>query len=266
MKILFIGDIAGRAGRDALEKHLPTVKEQYKPDVIIVNVDNAAGGYGVTEKVAQEIYGMGAHCLTTGDHVWDKREIVGYIERDKNMIRAANFPAGAFGRGTWEHVLPNGKKILIVHLIGRVFMPPLDCPFVALDNILKNYTLGKNVHAIFVDMHAEATSEKMAIAHFVDGRVSAVVGTHTHIPTNDAHILAGGTAYQTDAGMTGDYDSVIGMKKDMAVYKMMKKMPTEKLSPAEGEGTVCGTFIETDDSTGLAKSIIPIKIGGILGR
>jgi metallophosphoesterase (TIGR00282 family) len=264
MRILFLGDVVGRAGRDAIEKHLPELKEKLKTDFVIVNVDNASHGFGVTCKIADDLLALGVDCLTGGDHIWNQKEIIPYIDREKRLIRPSNFPPGIPGQGTYLKELRDGRKILVMHLMGRVFLEGYDDPFRGADEILKRYNLGQSVQAIFVDMHAEATSEKMAIAHYLDGRVSAVVGTHTHVPTADAQILDKGTALQTDAGMCGDYNSVIGFKPDIPIQRFVRKLAVEKMSPNDGEGTVCGTFIETDDKTGLAKEIRPIRIGGRL--
>lgn len=261
MKILFVGDVAARAGRDAIVKYLPECQKALAPDVIIVNGENAAHGIGINEKIAREIYDAGAHVITLGNHSWDQREVIPYIQREPNLIRPINYPAGTPGNGYVIYALPDGRRILVVNAMGRLFMDPLDDPFAALDNLIKANPMGKNVKAIFVDFHAEATSEKMALAHYLDGRVSAVVGTHTHIPTADAQILPNGTAFQADAGMTGDYNSVIGMKIDTPIMRFTRKFALEKLSPAEGEGTLCGVLVETDDATGLAKSIQPVRKG-----
>ena len=265
MKILFLGDIVGRAGRDGLAKHLPDLKTRLKPDVTIVNVENAAAGFGVTDKLAKEFFALGTDVLTTGNHVWDQRELVGSIEQEPRLLRPLNYPEGTPGRGHYIHALPNGKKILVANVMGRLFMEPvLDDPFVTTEKLLSQYRLGQNIAAIFIDFHGETTSEKMAFGHVVDGRVSAVVGTHTHVPTADDQILPKGTAYQTDAGMCGDYDSVIGMKKELSIWKFTRKIPGERMTPAEGEATVCGTLIAVDDATGLAKEITAVRAGGRL--
>ncbi|MCB1558657.1 MAG: TIGR00282 family metallophosphoesterase [Alphaproteobacteria bacterium] len=261
MKILFIGDVAARSGRDALAQYLPTVKAECEPDVIIVNGENAAHGIGINDKICKEFFDLGVDVITLGNHSWDQREVIPYIEREKKLIRPLNYPAGTPGNGWVVHTLPNGQKILVINAMGQLFMDPLDNPFNAIDVLLKTYKLNEKVNAIFVDFHAEATSEKMALAHYLDGRVSAVVGTHTHIPTADAQIFPQGTAFQSDAGMTGDYNSVIGMKKDTPIMRFSRKISFERLSPAEGDGTMCGTLIETDNNTGLAKSIRPIRRG-----
>ncbi len=267
MRILFLGDVMGRSGRDAVKKHLPDLRARLKPDVVIINVENAAAGAGVTIKQAEEFLADGADCLTTGNHVWDQRELIGAIDGMPRLLRPLNYPAGTPGRGLYLHTLQDGRKILVVHVMGRVFIEPqLDDPFAATENALASYRLGSGggAQAIFIDMHAEASSERMAFAHNFDGRVSAVVGTHTHIPTADMQILPKGTAYQTDVGMCGDYDSVIGVRKDIPIAKFTRKMPTERYVPAEGEATVCGTFIVTNDVTGLAVSVDAVRIGGRL--
>ena len=264
MRILFVGDIVGRSGRDAVEKHLPDLKERLKLDLVIVNVDNAAHGFGVTGKIADDFFSLGVDCLTGGDHIWNQKEIIPYIDREKRLIRAHNYPPGIPGQSTYIKELSDGRKALIIHVMGRLFLEGYDDPFRAVDDVLKKHTLGNTVQAIFVDIHAEATSEKMALAQYLDGRVSAVVGTHTHIPTADAQIFPKGTAFQTDAGMTGDYNSVIGFKPDIPIQRFTRKFSIEKLVPNDGEGTLCGTFVETDDATGHAKSVQPVRIGGRL--
>lgn len=262
MKILFIGDVVGRTGRDALHKHIPGLKRSLEPDIIIANGDNAAHGRGITEVICKEFYELGIDCITSGDHVWDQREMLSYISRDHNIIRPANYVGGTPGIGSWSKTLPDGQTITVLHLQGRTFMNPIEDPFAAADSFLKKHKIGSDNH-IFIDFHAEATSEKVALGHYLDGHVSAVIGTHTHIPTADHMILPGGTAYQTDAGMTADYNSVIGADKNNAIDRFVKQMP-RTLPPAEEDATLCGTFIITDNNTGLAKDIKPIRIGGIL--
>lgn len=265
MRILFFGDVMGRSGRDGLAKDLPDLRARLKPDVIIANAENAAGGYGITVKLAQEFHALGIDCLTTGNHIWGQRELVGTIDSDPCLLRPLNYPEGTPGRGSILHALPDGRKIMIVNVMARLFMEPaLDDPFAVTEKLLAQHRLGQSAQAIFVDFHGEASSEKMAFAHVCDGRVSAVVGTHSHIPTADEQILPKGTAYMTDAGMCGDYDSVIGMRKELAIWKFTRKIPGERLIPAEGEATICGAFIVTDDATGLAKSIEPVRVGGRL--
>ncbi len=261
MRILFIGDIVGRSGRDAFIQHLPMLKDKLKPDVIIVNGDNAAHGFGISVKICEEFFGLGVDCITGGNHVWDQREIISFIGREERLLRTENYPKGVPGRGYYLKTLADGRKILILHLMGRLFMPDLEDPFRVADEVLSKYILGSNVNSIFVDIHAEATSEKMALAQYLNGRVSAVIGTHTHMPTADLQILSKGTGFQADAGMTGDYDTVIGMKYDVPVQRFTKSFSTDKLSPGDGEGTLCGTFLTTDDKSGLAVSIDPVRIG-----
>lgn len=260
MRILFIGDVMGRSGREAVAKHLPPLKRDLRADVTIVNGENAAHGAGITEKICEELYAAGADCITTGNHVWDQREIIPYIARDPKLLRPLNFPKDTTGNGAYLHVTGDGQKILIVNAMARLFMDAIDCPFMGTDSLLSGYKLGRDADAIFIDFHGEATSEKLSYGHYFDGRVSAIVGTHTHIPTADAQILPKGTAYQSDAGMTGDYDSIIGVKKEPAIHRFVKKTPTERALPADGEATLCGTFIETN-GRGLAVRIEPVVIG-----
>ncbi len=260
MRILFIGDLMGRSGRDALAKHLPDLKTRLKPDVIIVNGDNAAHGMGINEKICQELFSWGVHVVTGGNHVWDQRDVIPYIAREPRLLRPQNYPEVLPGGGVYKYTTEKGKTILITHMLTRLFMDPLDDPFAMMDKILKPYQLGVNINAVFLDFHGEATSEKMVMAHYLDGRVSAVVGTHTHLPTADCQILDRGTAFQSDAGMTGDYNSVIGMKAGAPVQRFTRKFSIEKLSPAEGEGTVCGTFIVTHDN-GTTQRIAPVRVG-----
>ncbi len=265
MRILFFGDVVGRSGREGLARHLPMLKEQLKPDVIIVNVENAAAGRGVTPKLAEEFYALGAHCLTTGNHVWAQKELIGVIDKDAHLLRPLNYPEGTPGRGSTIYTLPDGRKILVVNVMGQLFIEPvLDDPFVVTEKLVAQHRIGQTVQAIFIDFHAEATSEKAAFCHVFDGRVSAVIGTHTHIPTADEQILPQGTAYLSDAGMCGDYDSVIGVKKELSIWRFLRKIPGERFAPAEGEATACGVFVVTDDSTGLAQSIDRVQVGGKL--
>lgn len=261
MRLLFIGDIMGRSGREALARHLPSLQKNLKPHMVIVNGENAASGAGITPKICAEFYALGVDCITTGNHVWDQREIIPYIARDPKLIRPANFPLQTPGQGYYKHELKDGRRVLIVNMMGRLFMDALDDPFKKIDEILEKEKLMQSADAIFIDLHGEATSEKMAFGHHVSGRVSAVIGTHTHVPTADAHVMKGGTAFMSDAGMTGDYDSVIGVEKSMSLYRFLKKMPGERFQPARGDGMLCGALITTDDRTGLAQKIEPVRIG-----
>ncbi len=260
MRLLFIGDIVGRDGRDAVARYLPDLRNKLKLDGVILNADNAANGLGVTEQNCIDFFALGVDCVTTGNHVWDKREIIPYFDREPRLIRAVNFPAGTIGNGHYVFQTEGGQRVLVIHALARVFMDPLDCPFTGVDAVLKSYQLGRNVDAIFVDFHGEASSEKMAFGHYLDGRVTAVVGTHTHIPTADCHVLNSGTGFQSDAGMTGNYDSVIGVKKEVPIHRFVKQTPTGRMSPAEGEATFCGTYIETAQN-GLCARIEPVILG-----
>lgn len=264
MNILFLGDLVGRTGRQAAVAALPRFRRDLALDFVVVNGENAAGGFGITEKICDELYEAGADVVTTGNHVWDQKETVGFIGNDGRLLRPENFPAGTPGRGYGIYTARNGRAVLVANLMGRLFMDPLDDPFAAAERILAIVQLGRDVAALLFDFHAEATSEKMAFAHMVDGRASLVVGTHTHVPTADQMILPGGTAYMSDAGMCGDYDSVIGMRKTEPVRRFVSKLPTERMTPAEGPATVCGLYLETDDATGLARRIEPLRDGGRL--
>lgn len=263
MKLLFIGDIVGRAGRDAVKEHLPGLRKDLALDCVITNAENAAHGFGITEKICAELYEAGVDIITLGNHAWDQREVIPYLERDKTLVRPINYPPGTPGRGVVKHKLPGGKQIVVINVMGRLFMELLDNPFFAVDQALQQYKLGHNVDAVVLDVHAEATSEKMAMGHYFDGRVSFVVGTHTHIPTADAMILGGGTAYQSDAGMSGSYDSVIGMDKKACIDRFIKKPVLERMTPAKGEGTLSGVYVVLNDK-GLAEHIEPVRLGGRL--
>lgn len=264
MNILFCGDVMGRPGREAVKKYVPDLRRDLMLDLVVVNAENAAHGAGLTERLCGEFYDCGVDVLTTGNHVWDQRELIAYVERDPRILRPANFPVGTPGAGSRLHRLDDGRTALVVNLMGRLFMDALDDPFARLEAILADHRLAAGPTAILVDIHAEASSEKMAIGHFADGRVSAVFGSHSHIPTADAQIFPGGTAYQTDAGMCGDYDSVIGLQKVPAVRRFVTKMPGERPQVAEGEGTLCGVLVATDDASGLATRVEPVRIGGRL--
>lgn len=263
MKLLFCGDIVGRAGRDAVLKHLPLVRREFGVDAAVVSGDNASGGFGITPATARDLLLGGADIVTGGDHVWDQKEIIPFLEQERRLLRPANLPDGAPGAG-FALVDVAGKKLLVVHLLGQVFHKEhADCPFRTADRILETYRMGSNVSAIFVDMHAEATSEKNAIGHHLAGRVSAVIGSHTHVPTADARILKAGTAYMTDAGMCGDYNSIIGFAPEGPMRRFLTKIPKSKMEPAAGEGTFCAVLVETEDASGKALSITPIRRGGV---
>lgn len=262
---MFLGDVVGKAGREAVYHHLPLLRAQLKPDVVVVNGENAAHGFGITEDIFQKLREAGADVVTLGNHSFDQREALVFIAREDRMIRPLNWPNGCPGAGTCLFETPMGRRVLVINAMGRVMVEPmLDDPFPAVDRALEACKLGRDCDAIILDFHAEASSEKMAMGHFCDGRASLIVGTHTHTPTADHHVLKGGTAYQTDAGMCGDYDSVIGMDKAEPLQRFLHKLPIERMKPAEGEATVCGLIVETDDISGLAKRVGPIRVGGLL--
>jgi metallophosphoesterase (TIGR00282 family) len=264
MRILFCGDVMGRVGREAVITRVPELRKKLSLDFVAINGENAAGGYGITDKLCQEFYAAGVDCITTGNHVWDQRELIGTIDGDPKLLRPLNFPKGTPGRGANVYTTRTGRKVLVANVMTRLFMDALDDPFAALETLFVQHRLTATAHAILVDIHGEATSEKMALGHLCDGRASLAVGTHSHVPTADWQILPKGTAYQTDAGMCGDYDSVIGMKKETAIARFVRKLPGERLLPAEGEATLCATFVETDDMSGLAKRVAPVRLGGRL--
>jgi len=266
MRILFLGDIVGRSGRDAIAARLPSLKAALHADLAIVNVENASHGFGCSPEMAQAFFAAGADVLTLGNHAWDRRELAGYIETERRLIRPLNFPPGTPGQGSVMVGLADGRRVLVLQTMGRLFMEPTDDPFRLTAELLGRHRLGTTVQAIVADIHAEATSEKLGYAHSFDGRMSFVVGTHTHVPTADHQILPGGTAYQSDAGMCGDYDSVIGMDKAVASARFWRRIPGERLAPAEGEATLCGVFVETADATGLATRIEPVRVGGRLSQ
>ena len=265
MRILFLGDVMGRAGRAAVTAHLPRLRADWRLDFIIINGENASNGMGLSGDHAKLLFDAGADCVTLGDHAFDQKDMLQHIGSDTRILRPLNYAKGAPGRGHRVFDAPGGRKVLVAQVLGQVFMKrPFDDPFSALEPVLKAHPPGGMVQAAIVDMHCEATSEKMAMGHYCDGRVSLVVGTHTHVPTADAQILPGGTAYLTDAGMCGDYNSVIGMDKAEPMRRFITGMPKSRFSPALGEATLSGVFVETDDRTGLAKSVRMIRVGGRL--
>ncbi len=268
MRIAFFGDVVGRAGREGLTEHLPALRRALGLEFVIVNAENAAAGFGITESTARELFAAGADCLTLGNHSWDQKEALTYILRESRLLRPLNYPAMAQapGRGAQLFETERGRRVLVVSLLGRVHMDALDDPFAAVDAELAACPLVEAADAVVVDMHAEATSEKMAMGHFCDGRASMVVGTHTHVPTSDHQILPGGTGYQTDAGACADYDSVIGNQKEEPLRRFTTRIAGGRYRPAEGPATVCGVYLETDEATGLARRIEPIRVGGRLSR
>jgi hypothetical protein len=268
MRLAFFGDVVGRAGRAALAAHLPRLRVELALDFVVVNGENAAGGFGITEATAQDIFAAGADCITLGNHSWDQPEALTYIEREQRLLRPYNYPATLTipGRGSQLFTLPSGQRVFVIQLHGSAFMEPLDDPVQAAARALEEAPLRRVADAVIIEMHAEATAEKYIMGHFCDGRATLVVGAHTHVPTADAHILPGGTAYMSDAGMCGDYDSVIGMKKGPIVQRAATRLPTERKSPAEGPATVCGVMVVADPETGLARKVEPIRVGGRLSE
>ncbi len=261
MKIIFIGDIVGRSGRESIFRGLPNLKTKFNPDIIIANAENAASGYGLTKKIASELFDQKIDVLTLGNHSWDQNEMLSYIEECPKIIRPINYPDGVPGKGEIRITLEDGRTLLVIQVMLRLFMGlSLDDPFKVLRERLTSEFLGKTSNSILVDMHGETTSEKNAFAHYFDGKVTAILGTHTHIPTADARILNKKTAYQTDVGMTGDYNSVIGYKKENPIHAFVKGFRAEgRFQPAEGEAEICGSFIESDDNVGFATLIEPFK-------
>jgi len=264
MKFVFLGDIVGRTGRVAVAKRMPEIRERLKPDFVVVNGENAAGGFGITSDICRDLFKAGVDVITGGNHSWDQREAFRFIEQEPRLMRPANFPKGTPGRGVAVFETQAGKKVAIVNVMGRIFMDPLDDPFAAVETALGQHRLGQTADFVLVDVHAEATSEKMAMGHFADGKASLVVGTHSHVPTADAQILPGGTAYQTDAGMCGDYNSVIGMRIEEPLRRFTKKINGGRFEAAKGEATICGVYVEADPVTGLANQVCPIRLGGRL--
>ena len=264
MRILFLGDVVGRSGREAIAAELPALRQSLKLDFVVVNGENASHGFGLAPAMADAFFAAGADVITLGNHAWDRKELLGYIETQPRLIRPMNYPPGTPGHGSVVAELPDGRRVLVLQVLGRLFMEPNDDPFRMTAELLGRHRLGGTVDAIIADFHGEATSEKMAYGHSFDGRVSLVVGTHTHVPTADTQILPGGTAYQSDAGMCGDYDSVIGMDKGVAAAKFWKRVPGERLAPSDGVASLCGVFVETDARTGLAVRAEPFRTGGRL--
>ncbi len=264
MKVLFLGDVVGRAGRKAITRHLPKLRKDLDLDVVVCNAENMAGGFGITPATCQELYDAGVDVITLGNHSFDNPQGISAIENDERILRPVNYPPSTVpGRGAGLFEI-KGFRVLVINVLGRVFMDSLDDPFQAVEKELSAAPLGEAADFVLVDMHAEATSEKNGMGYFCDGRASVVVGTHQHVPTADARILPGGTAYQTDAGMCGDYNSVIGMDIEEPLHRFTKRMRQSRFTPASGDGTMCGVFVETDNRTGLAIKVEPVRIGGVL--
>jgi metallophosphoesterase (TIGR00282 family) len=264
MRLLFCGDVVGRSGRDVVCRELPRLRAELGLDFVVLNGENAAGGFGITKPICEQLYEAGVDAITTGNHVWDRREIIAHIDGDARLLRPDNFPAGTPGRGVGLYPAAGGRKVMVVNVMGRLFMDPLDDPFAAIERALERRGLSRGADAVVIDVHAEATSEKQAIGYRFDGRASLVVGTHSHVPTADTRILPDGTAFQTDAGMCGDYDSVIGMQPPASIARFVRKMRTEPLVVADGDGTLCAVYVDTDDTSGLARRVSPLRLGGRL--
>ncbi len=266
MRLLFLGDIVGRSGRNAVVERLPGLIADRRLDFVIVNGENAAGGFGITEEIHTAILDAGADVVTTGNHAFDQREALVFAERQDRFLRPTNFPPGTPGKGSGLYMARNGARVLVVNVMGRVFMDALDDPFAAIDSELAACPLGEQADAVIIDFHAEASSEKQAAGYYVDGRATLLVGTHTHVPTSDHRVLPLGTAFQTDVGMCGDYDSVIGMDKEEPLRRFLTKVPGERFSAARGEATLAGLAVEVDDTTGLATAVAPFRQGGVLAE
>ena len=264
MRILFIGDIVGRSGRAIVVERLPALVRDWKLDFVVINGENAAGGFGITETIYNDLVNAGADAVTLGNHSWDQKEALVFIERAPRLIRPVNYPRGTPGRGAALIEARNGARALVVNVMGRVFMEPLDDPFAAMEREVAACPLKTGADLIIVDVHAEASSEKQAMGFFLDGKVSLVIGTHTHVPTADHQVLPNGTAFMTDVGMTGDYNSCIGMAKEEPLTRFLRRIPSGKFEPALGPATMCGLAVETDDATGLARRVAPVRLGARL--
>ncbi|MBK1625080.1 TIGR00282 family metallophosphoesterase [Afifella marina] len=266
MRILFLGDVIGRSGRKAVRHHLPSMVERWKLDFVVVNGENSAGGFGITEKIFQELLDAGADCITTGNHAFDQKEALVFAERQERFLRPINYPPQTPGRGANIYTARSGARVLVINVMGQLFMTALDDPIAAVEREIAAMPLGRDCDAIIVDFHAEATSEKQVMAAFLDGRASLVVGTHTHVPTADYRIQPGGTAMMTDIGMCGDYDSIIGMQKDEPLHRAVTKISSGRLGPAMEEATLSGIAVDVDDTTGLAKKVAAVRLGPHLER
>ena len=266
MRLLFLGDLVGRAGRNAAIERLPGLIADHHLDFVVVNGENAAGGFGITEDILKAVLDAGADVVTSGNHAFDQRETLQFASRQERFLRPLNYPDGTPGRGAGLYMARNGMRVLVINAMGRVFMEQLDDPFPAIDREVLACPLGEQADAIVVDFHAEATSEKQAMAHYLDGRVTLVVGTHTHVPTSDYRIFRGGTAFQSDVGMCGDYESVIGMNHEEPLRRFLQKVPGERFTPADGPATVAGIAVEVDETSGLATAVAPLRLGGVLSE
>ncbi|MCW5723232.1 MAG: YmdB family metallophosphoesterase [Devosia sp.] len=266
MRLLFLGDVVGRSGRDAISERLPGLIARHGFDFVVVNGENASHGKGLIESHFRLLRDAGADIVTLGDHAFDQRETLSFIERESTLVRPINMVTGTPGRGAMLIEGRNGHRVLVINALGRVFMPPIDDPFRAVEAAIAACPLGEVADAIIVDFHTEATSEIQAMGHFLDGKASLVVGTHTHIPTSDQRILRNGTALMADAGMCGDFDSIIGVEADEPLNRFLTGLPNGRFTPADGEATLCGVAIETDPRSGLATKVMPVRIGGTLSQ
>jgi metallophosphoesterase (TIGR00282 family) len=264
MRLLFLGDVVGRSGRRAVLEELPRLRERYKLDFVVVNGENAAGGFGITEAILLELLDAGADVVTLGNHAFDQKEALVFIERQPRLIRPINYPPGTPGKGSGIFKARNGADVLVINAMGLIFMPELSDPFRAVNAEMTACGLKQGADAIVIDFHAEATSEKQAMGHFADGRASLVVGTHTHAPTSDERVLTGGTAFMSDVGMCGDYDSVLGMDKDEPLNRFLTKIPRSRMEPAMGPATLSGLAVDIDDASGLATRAKALRLGGVL--
>ncbi len=264
MRLLFLGDVVGRPGRDAVQRYLPSLRERWKLDCVVINGENAAGGFGITEAICDELIEAGADAVTLGNHSWDQREALVFIARQPRLVRPANYPRGTPGRGATVIEAKNGARVLVINVMGRLFMESLGDPVRAVEKALDDCPLGTGADAVVVDVHAEATSEKQCFGYLLDGRASLVVGTHTHVPSADGRILPQGTAYQTEAGMCGDYQSVIGFDRHEPVRRFVERTPGGRWEAATGAGTLSGVAVDVDDKTGLATAMSPVRIGPVL--
>src|SRR5215831_3098452 len=264
MRLLFIGDVVGRSGREIVQQRLPGLIKDWRLDLVVINGENAAGGFGITETIYNEFLDAGADAITLGNHAWDQREALVFIERAPRLVRPINYPPGTPGRGVALLTAKNGARALVINALGRIFMEPLDDPFAAVDRELTACALRTGADVIVIDFHCEATSEKQAMGYFADGRASIVVGTHTHAPTADDRVLPAGTAFMSDVGMTADYDSIIGMNKDEPLNRFLRKLPGAKFEASNGPATLSGLAVETNDATGLACKVGAVRLGGIL--
>lgn len=266
MRVMYLGDIMGKVGRQAVIDLVPELRDRLGLDFVVACGENAAHGFGITVKICEALFAAGVDVITTGNHAWDQREIIDYIPTEPRLLRPLNYAEGTPGLGAGLYQTADGRRVAVCQVMGRLFMPPIDDPFRALEGFLAGTQLGRDADAIIVDIHGEATSEKTALGCVADGRASLAVGSHSHIPTADTRILPEGTGYQTDAGMCGPYNSVIGMDAGIALRRFVASLPGERLEPATGPATLCGVVVATDDRTGLADSIHPIRVGGELAE